>query len=182
MTAINWGNHYSYKPVTSFTLARGRNELYVRFFVHGNCLRAVNSTDQSPVEEDSCVGLVLQNPTSGLLYDFAFNCIGICCAYSKSEDGKQLLDKGVLNRIRRFSDLLPRPFCEMEGMFHWQLVVAIPFSLIGVSTEAVPASLFGNFYKRADRTALPHFLSWKQIRSEDRDFAHPEYLGVLELE
>lgn len=182
MTATNWTEHYSYKPFTLFTLARGQNELYVRFFVRGNCLRAVNSTDQSPVEEDSCVGLVLKDPVSGQLYDFAFNCIGTCRAYLKDKAGKQLLEADMLSKIRRFSDLLPRPFHEMEGIFNWQLVVAIPFSLIGISAEAVPSSLSANFYKRADQTSLPHFLSWKQIKSEERDFAHPEFLGQLAFE
>lgn len=182
MSAVNWGDNYSYKPVVSFSLAYGKNDLYVRFFVHGNCLRAVNQTDQSAVEEDSCVGLVLRNPDSDQIFDFAFNCIGTCLATQKKAAEKQLLDSSLLSGIRRFTDLQPRAFCEMEGLFHWQVVVALPFCLLGISGEMLPCTLSGNFYKRADATALPHYLSWIPVKTSSPDFAHAEFLGDLVLE
>lgn len=182
MSAVNWGDNYSYKPVASFSLAHGKNDLYVRFFVHGNCLRAVNHTDQSPVEEDSCVGLVLRNQDSDQIFDFAFNCIGTCLATRKTATEKHLLDISLLRSIRRFTDLQPRAFCEMEGLFHWQVVVALPFHLLGITSETLPFVLSGNFYKRADATALPHYLSWIPVKNAHPDFAHPECLGELVLE
>lgn len=182
MTAITKNEQYAYKPVASFSLARGENDLYVRFFVHGNCLRAVNYTDQSAVEEDSCVGLVLRNPQTHEIVHFAFNCIGTCAAYTQVSTEKQLLESSLLSQIRRFTDLLPRPFCEMEGLFQWQVVVAIPFHLFGIEATDFPDSLWGNFYKRADATALPHYLSWIPVQTAQPDFSHSGHLGELELE
>ncbi|MEG1586013.1 MAG: carbohydrate-binding family 9-like protein [Bacteroidales bacterium] len=182
IASVNWGDMYSYKPLTSFSLARGANELYVRFFVHGNCLRAVNSTDQSSVNDDSCVGLVLKNPHSKVMYDIAFNCIGTCAAYKKADQDNHLIEASQLHGIRRYTDLARRPFCEMEGLFNWQLIVAIPFSLLDLQPNALPEILNGNFYKRADATSLPHYLSWLPIKSKTPEFALPEYMGEMVVE
>lgn len=182
IASVNWGNLYSYKPLTSFSLARGVKDLYVRFFVHGNCLRAVHGVDQSPVEEDSCVGLTLKSPAEEDVYDFAFNCIGTCAAYKNSLGQKKRIDASLLSQIRRFTDLGRRPFCEMEGLFNWQLVVAIPFSLIGLSLDKPSQFLTGNFYKRADATSLPHYLSWAPVKSKLTEFAQPEFFGEIEFD
>ena len=50
---VDWPNEFPYKPITSFYIARDKECLYINYFVKGNYLRAVNSTDNSPVWEDS---------------------------------------------------------------------------------------------------------------------------------
>ena len=49
---VDWPNEFPYKPITSFYIARDKECLYINYFVKGNYLRAVNSTDNSPVWED----------------------------------------------------------------------------------------------------------------------------------
>ena len=51
-------------------------------------------------------------------------------------------------KVRRAPSCGNRPFCEMEGMFAWNLVMAVPLSLIGVSyTPGQPVAMNANFYK-----------------------------------
>ncbi|MGL4293915.1 MAG: carbohydrate-binding family 9-like protein [Bacteroidales bacterium] len=182
MGSLNWSDMFSYKPLTSFSLARGVKELYVRFFVHGNCLRAVHEEDQTPVYEDSCVGLALQNMQTKTVYDIAFNCIGACSVVEKKSGIGNLLDHSQVQQIRRFTDMSRRPFCEVEGLFNWQVVVAIPFSLLGFDLTESDTMLTGNFYKRADKTALPHYLSWLPVKSQEKDFALSDSFGELAFE
>ena len=77
---VDWPNEFPYKPITSFYIARDKECLYINYFVKGNYLRAVNSTDNSPVWEDSCVEFFVQIPGEKYYYNFEFNCIGTALA------------------------------------------------------------------------------------------------------
>lgn len=51
---INW-EEYPYKPIVAFDIARSDINLYIRYFVKGNSLKALHNVDGSPVYTDSCV-------------------------------------------------------------------------------------------------------------------------------
>ena len=51
---INW-EEYPYKPIVAFDIARSKVNLYIRYFVKGNSLKALFTEDGSPVYQDSCV-------------------------------------------------------------------------------------------------------------------------------
>ena len=71
---------------------------------------------------------------------------------------------------------------EINGkIFEWTVAIFIPFGLIGVDPENLPASLRGNFYKCGDLTAHPHFLSWNPINTPKPDFHRPDFFGELIL-
>ena len=59
---VNWPNEFPYKPLVSFSIAHDKEYLYVDYFVRGNYLLALNSTDNSPVWQDSCVEFFVQIP------------------------------------------------------------------------------------------------------------------------
>ena len=83
------------------------------------------------------------------------------------------------DHIGRYSSLGRRAFMEMEGMFAWDLVVSIPFSLLGYAVGEVPGTLLGNFCKCADGTESRHFLTWSPVHTEHPDFHRPEFFGEL---
>ena len=177
---VDWPNEFPYKPITSFYIARDKECLFINYFVKGNYLRAVNSTDNSPVWEDSCVEFFVQIPGEKYYYNFEFNCIGTALAARRTgrEDAEHFsADK--MAKIKRYSSVGNKPFCEMEGLFSWNLLVAIPFELIGLDGGQLPESLSANFYKCADGSSLPHYLSWSPIPIEKPDFHRPDYFGEL---
>lgn len=45
----NWEQDFPYKPISAFGIARTEKYLYISYFVRGNCLRAVNSKNNSSV-------------------------------------------------------------------------------------------------------------------------------------
>ena len=51
--------------------------------------------------------------------------------------------------IRRFSSLPHVAFTEKLGVYSWELVVAIPFQLMGLDPDNLPEKIMGNFYKCA---------------------------------
>ena len=178
---LNWAAQFSYKPITVFSIARSEDSIFIKFNVHGSMLKAVYSQDQSPVREDSCVEFFCKLPDSEHYINFEFNCIGTCRASrrkSRTEDVTNFsLDE--LSLIKRYSSLGRRVFKEMEGLFEWDLTVKIPFSLIGIDPENLPECLLANFYKCADDTDSPHYVTWNPVVSENPDFHRPEYFGKL---
>ena len=72
---INW-EEYPYKPIVAFDIARSKVNLYIRYFVKGNSLKALFTEDGSPVYQDSCVEFFMKQPDDPNYYNFEFNCIG----------------------------------------------------------------------------------------------------------
>lgn len=180
--SVNWADEFPYHPLTTFTIAHSKTEVFIDFFVRCNYLRAVNFENQSPVSEDSCVEFFVE-PTGELPYwNFEFNCIGtVNASYRCERRNPTRLTDEQLARIERYPSCGVRPFRELEGLFTWNLLVAIPLDMLGLSYEGKPIRMRGNFYKCASAASQPHFLSWSPIVSEHPDFHRPEYFGELIL-
>ena len=180
--SVNWEKEFPYHPLTTFSIAHSGKTLYIDFFVRCNYLRAENFENQSPVSEDSCVEFFVE-PTGELPYwNFEFNCIGTVNASHRFErkNPTRLTDE-ELARIKRYPSCGTRPFKELEGLFTWNLLVAIPLDLIGIKYERKPIEMRGNFYKCAAAATQPHFLSWNPIKTEHPDFHRPEFFGNIVL-
>ncbi|MDR1980151.1 MAG: hypothetical protein LBQ39_00850 [Tannerellaceae bacterium] len=179
INVINWSG-YPYKPIVIFDIARSNVSLYIRFFVKGNSLKAVYSTDNSPVHKDSCVEFFMKRLDSEGYMNFEFNCLGVCdAAYRFSRDVKQPLSQDEYKSIRRYSSMERKPFAEKKGVYSWELVVAIPLKLMGLDPENLPEKILGNFYKCADETTAPHFVSWSRIETDTPDFHRPDFFGEI---
>lgn len=182
--AVNWPETFGYRPLTTVSVAYGKSGLYILFQVHGNCLRAANIKDNQNVHEDSCVEFFVKQKDSDFYYNFEFNCIGVCKAAKHLKDRNNATDftPDQLRKIGRWSSIGSRAFHELNGMFSWELCVSIPFELMEVDPENVPEKLLGNFYKCADATNQPHYVSWSPIKTEKPDFHRPEFFGELFLQ
>ena len=177
---VNW-EEFPYQPITVVDVARTDKNLYLHFFVHGNSLKASYAEDGSPVHKDSCVEFFVKPPRGPHNYvNFEFNCIGTCDAsYRQSRAEKIGLNAEEYASIRRHSSLENKTFEEKTGVHSWELTVAIPFALMGISPKKLPETLRANFYKCADETESPHYLSWAPIDLPEPDFHCPEYFGEL---
>ncbi|MDL2256342.1 hypothetical protein LJC38_07135 [Parabacteroides sp. OttesenSCG-928-K15] len=176
---INWDS-YPYKPIVVVDIARTDDNLYLRYFVKGNSLKALFAEDGSPVYQDSCVEFFMQKEGEAEYINFEFNCIGTSDTsrrLSRSE-AKSLTPEEYAS-IRRLSSLEKKTFEEKKGIYSWELLVSIPFSVMGLDGHNLPEKIKGNFYKCADETEFPHFVSWNPIGTENPDFHRPEYFGEI---
>ena len=178
---INW-EEYSYKPIVAFDIARSKVNLYIRYFVKGNSLKALYETDGSPVYQDSCVEFFMKRVNDPNYYNFEFNCIGTCDAARRtSRDIKTSLSQDEYKSIQRLPSLKRQSFAEKKGIYSWSLIVVIPFKLMGLDPENLPEKILGNFYKCADDTEYPHFVSWSPIDLPEPNFHCPEFFGEIYL-
>lgn len=179
----NWANDFPYQPITVFTIAYSNKYIFVDFFVRGNFLRAENYKNNTPVSEDSCVEFFMKVPGSKEYWNFEFNCIGtINASHRETRPAPVRLTDEQLSRVKRYASCGTKPFQEMEGLFAWNLIIAIPFDLIGIDENNRPEFIEGNFYKCGSKTGAPHFLSWSPIDTPTPDFHRPEFFGKIFLE
>lgn len=179
----NWEKDFPYRPLAGFVAAHSGKNLYIDFLTRCNYLRAVNSADQSPVSEDSCVEVFLQPHEGGEYWNFEFNCIGaINASHRLTRPEPVRLNSEELAQIKRYPTCGTRPFCEVEGLFTWNLLVVIPLSLIGMADPVAGTAIRGNFYKCASAASQPHFMSWSPIDTPTPDFHRPEFFGNIILQ
>lgn len=183
VNCVNWKEAFPYHPITVFSIAHSSRYLYVNYFVRCNYLRAVNYRNNTNVCEDSCVEVFLRMPDSEEYWNFEFNCIGaVNASHRKDRKHPVRLTDGEIAEIKRYASCGANPFQELEGLFSWNVVIAIPFELMGLNASQFPVTLTGNFYKCASATSMPHYLSWAPIHTEKPDFHRPEYFGRIILE
>ena len=145
-------------------------------------MKALHLEDGSPVYTDSCVEFFMKQEGEAVYRNFEFNCIGTCdAACRKSREEKTSLTKEEYASIRRYSSLERAAFPEKLGVYSWELVVAIPFRVMGLDPDNLPEKILGNFYKCADDTEFPHFVSWSPIDKPSPDFHCPEFFGEIYL-
>ncbi|MBQ8100349.1 MAG: hypothetical protein IJ169_03560 [Paludibacteraceae bacterium] len=184
LDCVNWKEQYPYKPLTAVYLARTDEMLFVKWHVNGIMLKGVYTNDMDPVHRDSCVEFFCLLADGRHYTNLEFNCIGTCSAsrrLNRTEDVVPLT-ADELESIVRYSSLGSRPFCEIDGQFVWDLCVGIPLRLLDLDKHHLPQSIRCNFYKCADDTLYPHFVSWAPIHTATPDFHRPEYFADLEIE
>ena len=176
---VNWPADFPYAPLCAGRIARTEGSLVVDFRVSGLDLRAENKEDNGRQWEDSCVEVFIQDPSSPVYYNFEINALGrilACCGASR--EGRTHRPEEEMEAIARFASVkkLEEP---KEGLQNWRVCIIIPFELIGIDPENVPASIRANFYKCGDKTAHPHFVSWSPIDLPAPDFHRPDFFGEL---
>lgn len=181
---VNWPDSFPEKPEVSVEVSNDPEWLSLTYHVKGEQLRAVTTTDQGPVWEDSCVEFFCQVLGEKHYYNFECNCIGAMVGsrrLSRTED-VQPLPAEEMARIERRCTFAREAFEEKDGCFEWNVELRIPLNLIFRDKKPVfPQKLKVNFYKCADKTKRPHFLSWNPIDLPSPNFHCPEFFGEIEL-
>ena len=182
MDTVCWPSEFPYAPDASFSIARSRTHIVIMYRVGGLDLRAAAMEDNGPVWEDSCCEFFVSDPADGTYYNFEMNCIGtVLASKRKSRENFIPFTDAQLSRIRRFSSLERKGYDLNGKIFRWQTAICIPFDLIGIDGGSLPQGIRANFYKCADKTAHPHFLSWNPVEVPHPDFHRPEFFGKLEF-
>lgn len=173
---------FPYKPIVAVDLAASEKYLFALFFVRGLGLKAEFGKTNEPVWQDSCTEIFIADADGGGYRNFEVNCIGTLLSAHQKGRGIDVepISESDAARIIRHTSVNSEPFKEKDGVHQWTAAVGIPFALLGY--EERPETLKANFYKCADGSRYPHYLSWTPIDTSEPDFHRPEFFGTLNLE
>lgn len=180
----------SHTPGVEFKVVRDRRRIAVLFRVDDRFVRSTCQEFQGAVCRDSCVEWFVSPDLARGYLNFEVNCGGFL-HLSHIEDPARLAGGGF-RKFRRLSvaeaalvDILtslpPVVEPEIAGPVVWHALIRVPFTLFervfGTAGTAPGSAWAANFYKCADATSHPHWLSWRPLA--ERNFHRPQDFGRL---
>lgn len=174
----NWSQH---NPDVSFAIAHCGDAIILHFHVKDHELRAVETTDDGRVWEDSCCEFFVSPGCDNQYYNFECNCIGTLLLHGGVKPDRPCAPQECYDSVLRWSSLGSKPIEKHPEDAEWDLVKIIPVSALfqhdiqNLSGRTMRA----NFYKCGDLLDSPHFLSWAPISLPKPAFHCPEFFGEI---
>lgn len=177
---LNWEREYPYAPMCIVTLGYCERGLLLHYYVRGLDLRTLSPGDGHYVHEDSCVEFFMQSSVGEAYINFEFNAAGVCYAshHSSPSEGVRFTQEEFAT-ILRWATYQGQQLDESDLVHEWELSAMIPWTTMGYSAGEVPTHMRANFYKCADGTRHPHYLSWAPIDEPTPAFHRPQFFGEL---
>jgi hypothetical protein len=180
---LNWEN-FGYRPEVRFNIARDDKEIFLKYYVHEEFVKAEVTGFNQPVSNDSCVEFFVSPSDDGIYYNFEFNAIGtMLLAAGTGRKERSPAPVLTAEKVRRVSSYGNKPFAEKSGHCFWTITIAIPPDAFFLhDLKEINSKMFrANFYKCGDGLTRPHYLSWNPVSTQKPDFHRPEYFGILEF-
>ena len=164
--------------------------VYVIFHVEDRFVRAIMEKLNDNVCRDSCVEFFF-TPNSDIstgYFNIEINCIGTMLLYHQLERGEKrtIVEPSDAERIKRFASLKGVIDTEIAEPVNWTLEYCVPIEMLAKYTRVekpAPGAIWrANFYKCADETLHPHWLTWSEVKLPRPDFHQPQFFGTLEFE
>jgi len=190
---ISLGHFMGQKPehmpkVKAKMLYDDRN-VYVIFHVEDQYVRAVARKDNDAVYEDSCVEFFF-TPGSDLkqgYFNLEMNCGGTKLFYHQIARGQNAIavtdaDRNTVEVAHTMPKIVEP---EITKPVTWTVEYRIPVKILenycAVTKLAPGVTWRSNFYKCADKTSHPHWLTWALVDKPEPDFHLPEFFGTLQF-
>ncbi len=184
------GKRPDHFPKAEVKIAYDDTAICVMFRVEDRYVRAVATGDQDNVCGDSCVEFFFtpDSDASKGYFNLEMNCGGAILFHFQPLPGKGRIEipKSECNKIRR-AHSLPRIIDpEIKEPVTWTVEYGIPIALLErycqVTTPAPHAVWRANFYKCADNTSHPHWLTWSPVNLPNPNFHIPDSFGILKFQ
>jgi hypothetical protein len=184
------GKKPEHLPKTQVKIAYDDEALYLIFRVEDQYVRAVAPGHQRIVCTDSCVEFFFTPGTNLAVgyFNLEMNCGGsMLFRFQTAPDkGQVAVAERDLEKIKVFHSLPKIVDPEMKDPVTWTVEYRIPLQVIkDYAPMAAPAkgvAWRANFYKCADGTSHPHWLTWSPVGFPSPRFHLPEFFGTLEFE
>ena len=189
--SLSIGNHMGeepeHRPKVQAKAAWDGRALYVLFRVEDRYVRAVIEEYQGPVCRDSCVEFFFTPGTdiSAGYFNLEVNCGGTALFNFQKRPREDVvpISREDFERIEIAHSMPGRVEPEIRSPVTWTVEYRIPLDILEKYTEVTPAApgveWRANFYKCADQTSHPHWLTWSPVDFPRPNFHLPEHCGTL---
>ena len=177
-------------PDTRLKLAWDAEALYVMFRVQDRFVRATRMTYQQDVYKDSCVEFFFKpnNDGSENYFNLETNCCGtaLFAFQTGPRQGEVRIPAREVSAVTLAHSLEGPIPSELPEPVTWTIEYRLPFALLqkycDVEAPAPGVVWKGNFYKIADDSSHPHYLTWAPVHRPRPDFHQPGHFGTLVFE
>ena len=182
------GEKPEHMPKTQVKIAYDDAAIYVIFRVEDRYVRAARSQPQSFVSRDSCVECFFTPgpDVSGGYFNLEMNCGGQMLFNFQEAFEKGTLGISGRSKITVAHSLPKIVDLEIQKPVTWTVEYRLPIEILKkyhpVSWPEPGVAWRGNFYKCADETSHPHWLTWSPVDFPTPQFHLPEFFGVLQFE
>jgi hypothetical protein len=181
------GERPAHFPLVQARLACDETALHGIFRVRDRYVRAVARRHQDAVCRDSCVEFFFVPGTNIArgYFNLEINCGGIKLFHFQREPRKNPVPVAAadLATVAVAHSLPRRVEPELRRTVLWTVSFRLPFRILGNYCPATPPRTGtvwrANFYKCADKTSHPHWLTWAPVHRPQPDFHVPEDFGTL---
>lgn len=179
-------------PVVQAKLTYDDQAVYVIFHVNDRFVRAIAQQHQDAVYRDSCVEFFF-TPHPDIeqgYFNLEMNCGGTMLLHFQRvpRQGPVLLSEADLAQIKVEHSLPKIVDPETTDPTQWTVAYRLPIDLfkkyfpVQAQQPSAGVTWRANFYKCADDTSHPHWLTWSPVVFERPDFHRPQSFGVLEFQ
>ncbi len=185
------GDRPEHFPRTQAKLAYDDRHIYVIFRVEDRYVRATAKKHQDRVCCDSCVEFFFTPGTdlSTGYFNLEMNCGGTMLLHHQivPRQNSVPLAASDLERIQVAHVLPPLIDPEIAESTTWVVEYRLPIEMLERYCERLRKPAPGvrwraNFFKCADGTSHPHWLTWAPVDNPRPDFHLPRFFGTLEFE
>ena len=181
------GDEPTHKPAVQAKVAYDDQALYVIFRVKDQYVRATRTKHQQGVFKDSCVEFFFSpaDHSDDGYFNLEMNCGGTMLFHHQKEPRTDhiLISDEDIARIEVAHSLPSVVDPEIQAPTTWTVEYRIPFNILQKYHDLTPpisGSIWrGNFYKCADESSHPHWLTWAPIDFPRPNFHLPEFFGML---
>lgn len=164
--------------------------IYVIFKVVDKFIRSVTCEINGPVWEDSCVEFFFAPDTTFPLqyFNLEINCGGTPLMHYNLIPRRQfkIFDNEYIKKIEIAHSLPQTVYPEIPEPVTWTIEYRIPLDILrryaNITQPKSGIMWRANFYKIAEKTSNPHYLSWSLIKTAKPDFHLPQYFGDIKFE
>ena len=185
------GDKPDHFPKTCAKVMYDDQALYVIFRVEDRYVRAVAKQHDDTVCRDSCAEFFFvpgKDLTKGY-FNLEMNCGGTMLFHFQLEPRKDsvALASEDLKKIQLAHTMPKNVEPEVAAPTTWVVEYRLPLDILSKYSKDLRKPAPGvtwraNFYKCADATSHPHWLTWSKVEKPNPDFHLPEFFGTLRFE
>ncbi len=181
------GNIPGFRPSARAKMLYDDDNIYVIFQVNDRYVRCITDKINGPVWQDSAVEFFFA-PDSSLpliYFNLETNCGGTPLMHYNlvpRKESKQLPEEEI--KSIEIASSLPKIIDpEIKDPVTWTLEYRIPLTLLekysNVTRPKKGVEWKANFYKIAENSSNPHYITWSPIENDKPDFHKPGFFGKL---
>lgn len=164
--------------------------LYIIFLVKDRYVRCITKDFNGPVWEDACVEFFFSPDTifPERYFNLEINCGGTPLMHYNVIPGKEIT-KLEINDIEmiEIAHSLPQIIDpEINELVEWTVEYRIPLVMPGkyskINHPKSGINWKANFYKIAENSSNPHYLTWSIVDNCKPDFHLPRFFGLLKFQ